>query len=175
MQFQSPGVHGILVERQRQIWAEDYHPDHDDTHTKGELAFAAGAYLNYAMDQIDYQTHGRLGNPPSTFAFTSPGWIGATGQSRPHTRRTHPVWPWRESGFRPSPNLTNQDIVRNLEKAGALIAAEIDRLVRLDNRQNFAMDPGPMTPARPPLADDSHVMPPRKIVSSKRVKDNPQA
>lgn len=36
-------------------------------------------------------------------------------------------WPWDASWWKPSP-----DAVRNLEKAGALIAAEIDRLLRIE-------------------------------------------
>jgi hypothetical protein len=36
-----------------------------------------------------------------------------------------PVWPWQPESFRPVGNP-----IRNLEKAGALIAAEIDRLER---------------------------------------------
>lgn len=36
------------------------------------------------------------------------------------------VWPWDHKWWKPS------DHIRNLEKAGALIAAEIDRLKRLD-------------------------------------------
>ena len=34
-------------------------------------------------------------------------------------------WPWENGDFKPSP-----DAIRNLTKAGALIAAEIDRLLR---------------------------------------------
>jgi hypothetical protein len=39
-------------------------------------------------------------------------------------------WPytWNEKWWKPSPN----DRIRELEKAGALIAAEIDRLLRID-------------------------------------------
>lgn len=36
-----------------------------------------------------------------------------------------PLWPWNQSWWKPS-----DDPIRNLEKAGALIAAEIDRLQR---------------------------------------------
>lgn len=39
----------------------------------------------------------------------------------------HPLWPWESSDFKPTPN----DPIRQLVKAGALIAAEIDRLQRL--------------------------------------------
>lgn len=38
---------------------------------------------------------------------------------------TPPQWPWDASWWKPSP-----DPIRNLVKAGALIAAEIDRLQR---------------------------------------------
>lgn len=38
-----------------------------------------------------------------------------------------PVWPWGLSDYKPSVS----DPIRNLVKAGALIAAEIDRLQRL--------------------------------------------
>ena len=40
-------------------------------------------------------------------------------------RRSPFEWPWEESWWKPSP----LDPIRNLEKAGALIAAEIDRLL----------------------------------------------
>lgn len=36
-----------------------------------------------------------------------------------------PTWPWNQSSWKPS-----DDPIRNLVKAGALIAAEIDRLQR---------------------------------------------
>lgn len=36
------------------------------------------------------------------------------------------IWPWDGRSFKPKPN----DPIRNLTKAGALIAAEIDRLLR---------------------------------------------
>ena len=38
------------------------------------------------------------------------------------------MWPWAEAWWKPS-----LDPIRNLEKAGALIAAEIDRLQRADH------------------------------------------
>lgn len=54
-------------------------------------------------------------------------------------------WPWERHWWKPSP-----DGVRNLVKAGALIAAEIDRLQRLANpptintRVPDCMDSGPL-------------------------------
>jgi hypothetical protein len=44
---------------------------------------------------------------------------------RRHVDESRPAWPWDESWWKPS-----ADPIRNLVKAGALIAAEIDRLQR---------------------------------------------
>ena len=82
------GIELIAKERQRQIEAEGWTPEHDDQHVHGELADAAACYVD--------------GNP-----------VG---------------WPWDEKWWKPS-----SDPIRNLAKAGALIAAEIDRLQRLPN------------------------------------------
>jgi hypothetical protein len=50
----------------------------------------------------------------------------------PQHRDTEPFpWPWDESWWKPS-----EDRIRELEKAGALIAAEIDRLQRQKNKKN---------------------------------------
>jgi len=47
---------------------------------------------------------------------------------KPLSRNYHETfWPWEQEFWKPSPN----DRVRELTKAGALIAAEIDRLQRL--------------------------------------------
>lgn len=42
-----------------------------------------------------------------------------------------PMWPWERSAWKPS----DLDPIRNLEKAGALIAAEIDRRLRLQAKE----------------------------------------
>lgn len=46
-----------------------------------------------------------------------------------------PKWPWG-GWWKPSPN----DRIRELQKAGALIAAEIDRLQRVKRRGNVQQD-----------------------------------
>lgn len=94
------GVELIAHERARQLCVEGWTPDHDDTHTNGELAAAGACYANAAK----YQAQG-LGHelPPAGF----PGSWMVNG------------W-WKPSA----------DPIRNLVKAGALIAAEIDRLKR---------------------------------------------
>lgn len=43
------------------------------------------------------------------------------------------AWPWDKQWWKPTP----KDPVRQLVKAGALIAAEIDRLLELERRQQL--------------------------------------
>lgn len=45
-------------------------------------------------------------------------------------RQPPPLWPWARKWWKPA------DRIRNLEKAGALIAAEIDRLLRKAARED---------------------------------------
>jgi hypothetical protein len=40
-------------------------------------------------------------------------------------------WPWEDQWWKPTPD----NRIRELEKAGALIAAEIDRILLLENKQ----------------------------------------
>lgn len=98
------GVELISTERARQISAEGWTPEHDDEHDGGELAQAAICYAMHARDR---------GVRP----------ISACGKSWLEF-----FWPsyWLRSYWKPSPN----DRIRELVKAGALIAAEIDRLQR---------------------------------------------
>lgn len=94
----STGVRLIAEERLRQVTKEGWTPEHDADHDKEELALAA---VCYAIPQSQ-RDHRRDGDPPYWF------------------------WPegWTEGYWRPTPN----DRIRELTKAGALIAAEIDRL-----------------------------------------------
>jgi hypothetical protein len=95
------GAELILCERQRQIDGEGWTLEHDDKHTDNELAKAADSYLN---------------------TVTIPDEEGdENGKMRPAWD-----WPWDKNWWKPS-----ADPIRNLVKAGALIAAEIDRLKRL--------------------------------------------
>jgi hypothetical protein len=94
------GVELIAAERERQVCEEGWTPEHDATHTYGELAIAASGYALVA---------GR-------------NWDRPTGVPRGATPMD---WPWAPEWFKPT-----GDAVRDLTKAGALIAAEIDRLQR---------------------------------------------
>lgn len=93
------GVELIGLERQRQLDAEGWTPEHDAKHSDGALALAATSYA--APPFTGFRSPGREANgfPPDT-------------------------WPWADEWWKPTPD----DRVRELTKAGALIAAEIDRL-----------------------------------------------
>jgi hypothetical protein len=110
------GVDLIAAERQRQIDAEGWKPEHDAIHKAGELADAAACLaatepIFVRREQCDQNRRYSIG---TTFVTPWPyETVGVPGQT----------WsaPWR----RPT-----ADRLRELVKAGALIAAEIDRLGR---------------------------------------------
>lgn len=100
------GVSLIAAERKRQVEVEGYNPEHDDEHLYGDLADAAACYAIVG-------------------AATS---HGATARDFPISlihQGDALTWPWDDDDWKPS-----DDPIRNLVKAGALIAAEIDRLQR---------------------------------------------
>jgi hypothetical protein len=96
------GVSRIAAERKRQIEVEGWTPEHDGEHRCGELARAACGYAALASYQAGPRN---LVDDPL---------------QPPILPRD---WPWDVSWWKPS-----HDLIRNLVKAGALIAAEIDRL-----------------------------------------------
>ena len=102
------GCELIGVERGRQIAQEGWSPEHDDQHRAGELGLAAIVYADIG---------GRLGNGGELQDISVEDYAGAS---------SGPWWPWEKEWFKPS-----EDPIRNLVKAGALIAAEIDRLRRI--------------------------------------------
>jgi hypothetical protein len=87
----------IAAERKRQIKAEGWTPEQDDTHRAKQMARAAESYPSLHTSPDHYN------QPPEP---------------------CHD-WPWSKKWWKPS-----RDTIRNLVKAGALIAAEIDRLQR---------------------------------------------
>lgn len=107
------GVEMIAAERQHQIDEENYTVEHDAGHTDGELAKAAACYAVHAGTGLS----GRWGCPPGD----------------PYTgARYKPLgWPFELRFWKPT-----DDPVRDLAKAGALIAAEIDRLHRAPRGDN---------------------------------------
>lgn len=112
----STGIELIAQERERQITVEEWTPQHDDEHQNGEMAKAACCYADFGCPTEEREVYVQL----------------ARGLADPESfvpaRVLVPVnWPWAPEWWRPVPN----DRIRELVKAGALIAAEIDRLQRL--------------------------------------------
>ena len=108
------GVQLIAAERHRQITSEGWTPEHDDEHDNEELARAAVCYALPAQ--------WRVVKRPEMF------WPLALTPNLPKGGSNYyGLWPWEPGYWKPTPN----DRIRELVKAGALIAAEIDRLQRL--------------------------------------------
>lgn len=102
------GANRIAAERSRQVSEEGWTATHDDSHDDAELALAAACYA------------ARAANVP----------IYAESRGRGYVRFYDP-FPWdTQDDKRPSKRPTIAERLRLLEKAGALCAAEIDRLLR---------------------------------------------
>ena len=111
------GIDLITEERDRQISQEGWTHEHDDDHEAGELARAAACY---ALPPRARKMETRYEERDNARGCSDP--------YQPYTVnvRVPILWPWEAEWWKPS-----ADPVRNLAKAGALIAAEIDRLQRL--------------------------------------------
>jgi len=105
----SPGVAMIAAERRRQVDEEGWTPEHDDTHSQGEMARAASCYA--------------LGTDRETRMVADPEFPNMPVMSNRIT------WPWSLDWWKP------KDRLRNLAHAGALIAAEIERHLRAEARR----------------------------------------
>lgn len=108
------GIQILAEERARQISLEGWTALHDSTHTRGELSAAAASYAMAASAQVKFHRESMDDiTPPSQ-------------------------WPWDTEWWKLS-----ADPVRTLAKAGALIAAEIDRLQRQKRHAaSIQMKPG---------------------------------
>jgi hypothetical protein len=109
----STGIERIAAERVRQITDHHWSAEHDDEHDDGSLAMAAVCYA--APERVYIRRTFARGE-----TFTDP-------------------WPWEGWDKRPyDGNVlrapTAVERIRLLEKAGALIAAEIDRLLRRETQ-----------------------------------------
>lgn len=115
MSDEKNGVSMIAAERERQITAEGYTPEHDDQHRLGEIADAAACHA--ATEGIYVLRQERV-------------------KGRGHAYRFRDPWPWSPSSDkrcqRREGDTKHASRIRDLVKAGALIAAEIDRLLRME-------------------------------------------
>lgn len=99
------GIDLIAEERQRQIDVEGYTEQHDSQHNASELIYAAIAYVESAKVGVNCA---EMGNTNETEIMIMKSDMGR-----------HYPFGW---SFKPSTD------VRDLVKAGALIAAAIDRI-----------------------------------------------
>jgi len=97
------GIELIATERDRQVESEGWTSDHDAKHTPGDLAKAGSSYASVGASQLCLDLRFAPTDSPSR------DWR----------------WPFDWRWWKPS-----EDPIRNLVKAGALIAAEIDRELR---------------------------------------------
>lgn len=107
MDVLTPAARDVLAERQRQMNAEGWTPEHDDTHDHGEMARAAACYAWVAS----------LSDTGREYHAVPDQWPSDLGAG---------LWPaaWKRRWWKPT------DRRRDLVKAGALILAEIERLDR---------------------------------------------
>lgn len=98
-----PGVQAIAIERQRQMATERFTSTHDEQYQRGELAKAAVAYAQLAAMELDAGTRGHI------------GWLNPPA-----------IWPWEAHWWKPV------DARRDLVRAGALIAAQLDLIDQRD-------------------------------------------
>lgn len=94
----------IAKERQRQIEKEGWTPEHDAEHTQEELSTAASCYAMPGDDRL------YVGDVPENWPWDSKWWKPA------------------DCEFSTDDNY-KEERVKELAKAGALIAAEIDRFI----------------------------------------------
>lgn len=108
---QQTGIELIAGERMRQIEKEGFDAKHDHEHRNDALAIAGGIY---AM-------------PEKARLFTSYGKDGDKENYYPL------LWPFEPKMYKPTPD----DRKRELIKAGALIAAELDRMIEQENFEKW--------------------------------------
>ena len=101
--FPMPAVKLISDERARQLESEGYSLGHDSQHDSRELAMAAGCYVQHYIGR---------------------SWVVGTPNDDYRFEATPDDWPWEVADWKP------KQPTRDLVRAAALIAAEIDRLMR---------------------------------------------
>lgn len=123
------GVDLIANERTRQVASERWLPEHDDTHAAHELAYAAACYVVPEEVRV-----GTLSGGDQIHLRDPWPWEG-TPKFDPDLRALYagPMAIWLTNGGKRA-SMLRQARIRELVKAGALIAAEIDRLQRQEAR-----------------------------------------
>jgi hypothetical protein len=99
----SQAARDVLAERARQVSVEGWTPAHDDAHDNGCLGTAAACYALHASSQSD----------------------PVEGWQEEYRHKAARLWPFDAEWYKPTTPR------RDLEKAGALILAEMERLDRV--------------------------------------------
>jgi hypothetical protein len=97
------GIHLIAKERKRQIEELGYDYTNDALYDNQQLALAGAWYALPEINRLDFESMIDIAEEELDVTIT-------------------PFWPWDKSFWKPSP----EDRVKELVKAGALIAAQID-------------------------------------------------
>jgi hypothetical protein len=106
----TPAARDVLAERKRQIETEGWKPERDDVYDTGEMALAAACYAAHSASCAAIKA-----------PHTAPGVFVRTRSAQDFVGE---MWPWSDDWWKPSGHR------RNLEKAGALVLAEIERIDR---------------------------------------------
>lgn len=117
------GADLIAMERQRQIEGEGWTPQHDDEHTDGSLAMAAVCYATPVRLYV------KFGSSSAGFSMGDPWPV--SWDSFYDKRFEYGSCRKNPGNVPPNPSTySKKERIDLLVKAGALIAAEIDRLQR---------------------------------------------
>ena len=130
------GIELIAEERQRQIEKEGWDNLHDEDHDSMQLSGAAGCYVANAINKFyeeDIRKHGQKARFQYNFEAELNFLVnsGDRGDRQVSKAGWRDGWPWEDNWDKRK----NHDKNRSLVIAGALIAAEIDRLNKFPNVQ----------------------------------------
>lgn len=107
------GIEIIAEERKRQVEVKKYDAEHDADETSFQMSTAAGCFIANALNK-EFKDHTHYDNlgPVARFQLR-----------QVDTKKWKEEWPWSDHDGR-----KQADVITSLAKAGALIAAEIDRI-----------------------------------------------
>ena len=108
------GIELIAKERKRQIEEKGFNAKHDHDHKSNDLALAGAIYALPEKARL-FVSYGNNGDKESYYPL---------------------LWPFEMKNYKPSPN----DRKRELIKAGALIAAEIDRIIDEERFEQYSKE-----------------------------------
>lgn len=109
----------FFEERTRQVDVKGYDADHDEMETAFQLSSAAALFICNAQNQY-FKDHSHYDDRGDVVRFEG----RSVTDDEDEELKWKQEWPWKDHDGRP-----DADILTSLIKAGALIAAEVDRLL----------------------------------------------